>query len=191
HETLRWQPKSAAYSATTSPPWNSPQTPSPLPSIFDSSPSSSTTFLLSPLRDSPFLVSEVLGHQEHDFVFVAGKTTIAMGDTADLSGDGGVIKTIVKQAKPNAISPSDDLPLVDVQYEGILAETGKVFDTTREDNTTFSFEIGKGTVIKAWDIALRTMKVESITLISSELFPLNCLPSVILFLFVILGRGDC
>ena len=47
-----------------------------------------------------------------------------------------------------------------VHYEGILEETGEVFDTTHEDNTIFSFEIGKGSVIKAWDVALRTMKVK-------------------------------
>ena len=46
-----------------------------------------------------------------------------------------------------------------MHYEGTLAETGGVFDTTHEDNTVFSFELGKGTVIKAWDIALKTMKV--------------------------------
>jgi FKBP-type peptidyl-prolyl cis-trans isomerase len=49
--------------------------------------------------------------------------------------------------------------LLTVHYEGTLAETGEVFDTTHEDNTVFSFEIGTGSVIKAWDIALRTMKV--------------------------------
>lgn len=47
-----------------------------------------------------------------------------------------------------------------VHYEGTLAETGEVFDTTHVDNTIFSFEIGSGSVIKAWDVALRTMKVE-------------------------------
>lgn len=50
--------------------------------------------------------------------------------------------------------------LVAVHYEGTLPETGEIFDTTHEDNTVFSFEIGSGTVIKAWDIALRTMKVK-------------------------------
>lgn len=46
-----------------------------------------------------------------------------------------------------------------VHYEGTLAENGEVFDTTHEDNSIFSFEIGQGAVIKAWDMALRTMKV--------------------------------
>lgn len=82
-----------------------------------------------------------------------------MGDTIDLTGDGGVTKIVVRKAKPDAVAPADNLPLVDVHYEGTLADTGEVFDTTHEDNSIFSFEIGKGTVIKAWDLALRTMKV--------------------------------
>ncbi|XP_002531576.2 peptidyl-prolyl cis-trans isomerase FKBP20-1 [Ricinus communis] len=82
-----------------------------------------------------------------------------MGDAIDLSGDGGVIKTILRKAKADALGPSDDLPVVDVHYEGTLAESGEVFDTTHEDNTIFSFEVGKGSVIQAWDIALKTMKV--------------------------------
>ena len=45
-----------------------------------------------------------------------------------------------------------------VHYEGTL-ENGEVFDTTHEDNSIFSFEVGQGAVIKAWDLALRTMKV--------------------------------
>lgn len=49
-----------------------------------------------------------------------------------------------------------------VHYEGILAEDEKVFDTTREDNLLFSFELGTGSVIRSWDIALKTMKVSTI-----------------------------
>ncbi|WVZ06470.1 hypothetical protein V8G54_019816 [Vigna mungo] len=47
----------------------------------------------------------------------------------------------------------------DFHYEGTLADTGEVFDTTHEDNTIFSFELGKGSVIKAWEVAVKTMKV--------------------------------
>ncbi|RCV28093.1 hypothetical protein SEVIR_5G383500v4 [Setaria viridis] len=82
-----------------------------------------------------------------------------MSDTMDLTGDGGVVKTVIGRAKADAVAPSDILPLVDVHYEGTLAENGEVFDTTHEDNSVFSFEIGEETVIKAWDIAVRTMKV--------------------------------
>ncbi|CAN4090099.1 unnamed protein product [Withania somnifera] len=91
-----------------------------------------------------------------------------MGDAIDLTGDGGVMKKIVKQSKPDAIAPSESLPLVDVHYEGTLADTGEVFDTTREDNTVFSFEIGTGSVIKAWDVALRTMKVGEVAVITCK-----------------------
>ncbi|XP_052205007.1 peptidyl-prolyl cis-trans isomerase FKBP20-1 [Diospyros lotus] len=82
-----------------------------------------------------------------------------MGDAIDLTGDGGVIKKIIRSAKPDAVAPSETLPLLDVHYEGVLDETGEVFDTTNEDNTVFTFELGKGDVIKGWDIALKTMKV--------------------------------
>jgi hypothetical protein len=54
-----------------------------------------------------------------------------------------------------------------VHYEGTLADTGEVFDTTHEDNTIFSFELGKGSVIKAWDIAVKTMKVKQSMLLMS------------------------
>ncbi|KAL8171562.1 hypothetical protein V2J09_023366 [Rumex salicifolius] len=91
-----------------------------------------------------------------------------MSDAIDLSGDGGVLKSIVRSAKADAIAPTEDLPLVDVHYEGVLAENGEVFDTTREDNTIFSFEIGKGSVIKAWEIAVKTMKVGEIAKITCK-----------------------
>ncbi|KAK9683327.1 hypothetical protein RND81_10G132300 [Saponaria officinalis] len=91
-----------------------------------------------------------------------------MTDVIDLSGDAGVLKTVVRRPKDDAVGPTEDLPLVDVHYEGVLAETGEVFDTTHEDNTIFSFEIGKGSVIKAWDIAIRTMKVGEIAKITCK-----------------------
>lgn len=40
-------------------------------------------------------------------------TAAAMSDAIDLSGDGGVLKKIVRRAKPDAIAPTQDLPLVD------------------------------------------------------------------------------
>uniref|UniRef100_A0A0F7GZ51 peptidylprolyl isomerase n=1 Tax=Francoa sonchifolia TaxID=23250 RepID=A0A0F7GZ51_9ROSI len=91
-----------------------------------------------------------------------------MGDEIDLTGDGGVIKMILKNAKADASTPTNDLPLVDVHYEGVLASTGEVFDTTHEDNSVFSFEVGTGNVIKAWDIALKTMKVGEVAKITCK-----------------------
>ncbi|GJM92594.1 hypothetical protein PR202_ga09075 [Eleusine coracana subsp. coracana] len=91
-----------------------------------------------------------------------------MADTTDLTGDGGVLKTVIRKAKADAASPSDSLPLVDVHYEGTLAENGEVFDTTHEDNSIFSFEVGEGTVIKAWDITVQTMKVGEVAKITCK-----------------------
>nr|AJS13479.1 FKBP20-1 [Erycina pusilla] len=91
-----------------------------------------------------------------------------MYDVIDLTGDGGVLKTIIQKAKENAIGPTESLAVVDVHYEGILAETGEVFDTTREDNSIFTFEVGAGTVIRAWDVALRTMKVGEVAKITCK-----------------------
>jgi len=36
-----------------------------------------------------------------------------MGDAIDLSGDGGVIKTIVRKSKADAVGPTENFPLVD------------------------------------------------------------------------------
>lgn len=73
-----------------------------------------------------------------------------------------------------------------VHYEGTLAETGEVFDTTHEDNSIFSFEVGSGSVIKAWDIALRTMKV---IIWWYWCFPVNYV-SITLSLWILIGwRG--
>lgn len=52
-----------------------------------------------------------------------------------------------------------------VHYVGRLHDTNEVFDSSREDNTVFSFEVGKGKVIRAWDLAFKTMKVLSVTLL--------------------------
>ncbi|XP_010922289.1 peptidyl-prolyl cis-trans isomerase FKBP20-1 [Elaeis guineensis] len=91
-----------------------------------------------------------------------------MDDAVDLTGDGGVVKSVIRKARADASAPSDNLSLVDVHYEGTLADTGEVFDTTHEDNTVFSFELGKGSVIKAWDIAVRTMKVGEVAKITCK-----------------------
>ncbi|KAJ0798605.1 putative peptidylprolyl isomerase [Helianthus annuus] len=55
-----------------------------------------------------------------------------------------------------------------VHYEGSLAEIGEVFDTTHEDNTIFTFELGKCPVIKTWDVALRAMKVGEVAKITCK-----------------------
>jgi len=40
-----------------------------------------------------------------------------MAEAIDLTGDGSVIKTVVRRAKDNAVAPSEDLPLVDGTFQ--------------------------------------------------------------------------
>ena len=76
-----------------------------------------------------------------------------------------------------------------VHYEGVLEETGEVFDTTHEDNTIFSFEIGKGSVIKAWDVALRTMKVKTCTFVFRKFCNFKSFVFNIFFLLLVVALG--
>ena len=45
-----------------------------------------------------------------------------------------------------------------VHYEGWLAEDYKMFDSSRTKRRPFEFELGKGTVISGWDIALKDVR---------------------------------
>ena len=45
-----------------------------------------------------------------------------------------------------------------VHYEGWLAEDYKMFDSSRAKRRPFEFELGKGTVISGWDIALKDIR---------------------------------
>lgn len=45
-----------------------------------------------------------------------GETLDTMSDKTDLTGDGGVLKTIIRHAKPDALDPSESLPLVDGKF---------------------------------------------------------------------------
>ena len=45
-----------------------------------------------------------------------------------------------------------------VHYEGWLAEDYKMFDSSRVKRRPFEFELGKGTVIAGWDIALKDVR---------------------------------
>ena len=45
-----------------------------------------------------------------------------------------------------------------VHYEGWLAEDYKMFDSSRVKRLPFEFELGKGSVISGWDIALKDVR---------------------------------
>lgn len=69
--------------------------------------------------------------------------------------DGGVLKRIIKEGT------GTDLPAkgnkVTVHYTGTLLD-GTKFDSSKDRNAPFTFNLGLGSVISAWDIGVATMK---------------------------------
>lgn len=58
---------------------------------------------------------------------------------------------------------------VHVHYVGTLASDGSKFDSSRDRDQLFDFALGKGSVIKGWDVGVATMK-------KGEKAILKCLP---------------
>ncbi|XP_051155654.1 peptidyl-prolyl cis-trans isomerase FKBP4-like [Leptopilina boulardi] len=83
-----------------------------------------------------------------------------------LEKDDGVLKEILKEGE------GDELPspgcTVKVHYTGTLLD-GTKFDSSKDRNEPFSFELGEGRVIKAWEIGTATMK-------KGEVAVLTCAP---------------
>jgi hypothetical protein len=74
----------------------------------------------------------------------------------NLTKDGGVVKKIVKQGLGDETPPNG--ATVFVHYVGTLASGGKPFDSSRDRDEKFSFTLGRGEVIKGWDIGVASMK---------------------------------
>jgi len=81
---------------------------------------------------------------------------MSAGEQIDITGDGGVLKTIIKPGTVDKSPASGDT--VFVHYTGVLAENGEKFDSSRDRAEPFSFSLGKSQVIKGWDAGVATMK---------------------------------
>ncbi|MEQ2291504.1 Peptidyl-prolyl cis-trans isomerase fkbp4, partial [Ameca splendens] len=96
-----------------------------------------------------------------------GQHTIPMeGEDITSKKDGGVLKLVKREGTGADFPMTGDK--VFVHYVGTLLD-GTHFDSSRDRGDTFSFELGKGQVIKAWDIGVATMRV-------GELCQLICKP---------------
>ncbi|KAK9862962.1 hypothetical protein WJX84_007718 [Apatococcus fuscideae] len=89
---------------------------------------------------------------------VAHETTSADSSRREqqLTGDGGVVKRILKEG--TGIEAPDKGDEVFVHYVGTL-ENGDKFDSSRDRGDPFKFSLGTGSVIKAWDVGVASMKL--------------------------------
>jgi len=69
--------------------------------------------------------------------------------------DGGVLKQMVTEGTGESPLTGDK---VTVHYVGKLTD-GSQFDSSRDRGEKFTFNMGKGEVIKGWDIGVATMKI--------------------------------
>mmetsp|Transcript_12707 Transcript_12707/g.16517 ORF Transcript_12707/g.16517 Transcript_12707/m.16517 type:complete len:492 (+) Transcript_12707:95-1570(+) len=77
------------------------------------------------------------------------------GEGEDISedGSGGLLKKVLKEG--NGEKPQDGFEIT-AHYTGYLMD-GSKFDSSRDRGTEFKFVIGKGQVIKGWDLGFASM----------------------------------
>ncbi|RVE44294.1 hypothetical protein evm_011018 [Chilo suppressalis] len=92
--------------------------------------------------------------------------TVDEGVDISKTGDRGVLKRIIKEGE-GTDTPNTGCH-VSVHYTGTLLD-GTKFDSSRDRNEPFEFSLGKGSVIKAWDVGVATMK-------KGEVCVLTCAP---------------
>ncbi|MCI4379487.1 hypothetical protein PGIGA_G00228840 [Pangasianodon gigas] len=88
-----------------------------------------------------------------------GQSIPMEGEDITPKKDGGVLKLVKKEGTGTELPMTGDK--VFVHYVGTLLD-GTQFDSSRDRGEKFSFELGKGQVIKAWDIGVATMRIGEI-----------------------------
>ncbi|TDH70882.1 uncharacterized protein CCR75_008734 [Bremia lactucae] len=76
-------------------------------------------------------------------------------EPVDLSGDGGVLKETYVEGTGDFPPAGNEIR---AHYTGTLLD-GTKFDSSRDRDAEFKFVLGKGNVIKAWDLAFASMKL--------------------------------
>lgn len=73
----------------------------------------------------------------------------------DLTNDRGILKKILKEGYGE--KPADGSKIT-CHYVGTLTANGEKFDSSRDREDPFTFDLGMGNVIKGWDIGIASMK---------------------------------
>lgn len=81
--------------------------------------------------------------------------TTAAPHQVDLSGDQGVLKEILVEGSGDCPPSGNE---VRAHYTGTLLD-GTKFDSSRDRGQEFKFQLGKGQVIKGWDLGFASMRV--------------------------------
>ncbi|CAK9000614.1 unnamed protein product [Durusdinium trenchii] len=85
-----------------------------------------------------------------------------MGDDSDMDMPSGLPEGVEKEIITDAPAGNYKQPKsgdeVTVHYVGTLASDGSQFDSSRSREKPFNFTLGKGQVIKGWDLGVATMK---------------------------------
>jgi peptidylprolyl isomerase len=84
--------------------------------------------------------------------------------------DKGVLKKLLQAASDDALGPPPKGSEVSAHYTGRLQSDGTKFDSSVDRGKPFTFTIGKGQVIRAWDEGFSSMKI-------GEKAILQCAPS--------------
>ncbi|XP_050454390.1 FK506-binding protein 59-like isoform X1 [Cataglyphis hispanica] len=77
--------------------------------------------------------------------------------------DKGVLKEIIKEGEGDA-TPTTGCK-VKVHYTGTLLD-GTKFDSSKDRDKPFKFDLGRGSVIKAWDIGVASMKKGEVAILT-------------------------
>lgn len=70
----------------------------------------------------------------------------------------GVQKEIIREAPAGTFKTPKAGDEVTVHYVGTLHSDGTEFDSSRSRDKAFTFTLGKGQVIKGWDVGVASMK---------------------------------
>ena len=90
-------------------------------------------------------------------IFALMFTMWALGSLPALANDGFIVETLQKGSGKLATANQQ----ISVHYEGKLTD-GTVFDASRPRGQPFSFILGKGQVIKGWDLGIEGMAIGEI-----------------------------